>query len=196
NLSLQLSGEGHEITPSPIPDLYVGSPLVLAIKSKHLPKQVTLVGSLNGRPWQTNLDVPNHTLSKNVETESNTQSGIHVQWARKRIASLLTRRSLSRDIKVKDQLKGDVLRLALQHHLVSPFTSLVAVDTTPVRPLNKQALTHKLKTNAPKGTTFGLPKTATSLRLYNWLGLLCVALAALMTVLQRRRNLAGAVIRI
>ena len=199
------SNNSHEITPSPIPDIYSGSPLVLALKSKRLPKQIMLVGSLNGRPWQADLEVPahgfrNNALTNNTETESNintiSHTGIHVQWARKRIASLLTQRSLSRDIKVKDQLKGDVLKLALQHHLVSPFTSLVAVDTTPVRRPGKQALSHKLKTNTPKGTTFGMPKTATPLRLYNWLGLLCVALAALMTFFQRRRNLDSAFIRI
>ncbi len=214
NLRLELpddnQGASHEVTPSPIPDLYAGSPLVLAIKSKHLPKQITLSGSLNGRPWQTDLDMPDYELMEkslagtelknNLEIESineeTTHSGIHVQWARKRIASLLTQRSLSRDVKVKGQLKGDVLKLALQHHLVSPFTSLVAVDTTPVRPQNKQAFAHKLKINAPRGTTFGLPKTATPIRLYNWLGLLCVALAALMALFRRRRNLDSALIRI
>ena len=213
NLAIQFPGESHgnplnndhEVTPSPIPDLYAGSPLVLAIKSKQLPKHITLVGSLNGRPWQTDLEVPDNVfidsaLINNAETESNINtikhSGIHVQWARKRIASLLTQRSLSRDVEVKDQLRGDVLKLALQHHLVSPFTSLVAIDTTPVRTPGIQALSHKLKNNAPKGTTFGLPKTATPLRLYNWLGLFCVALAALMTLFQRRRNLDRTLIRI
>jgi hypothetical protein len=193
---------------------------VLAIKSNRLPKQISLSGSLNGRPWQTNLDVPDYDLlgkkvvekslvekslsgtglKNNAETEikneSNKQSGIHVQWARKRIASLLTQRSLTRDVEVKDQLKADVLKLALQHHLVSPFTSLVAVDTTPVKPQSQKTLSHKLKTNAPKGTTFGLPKTATPWRLYNWLGLVCLILAALMTVFQSRMKLDNASIRI
>ncbi|MBV1930090.1 MAG: marine proteobacterial sortase target protein [Porticoccaceae bacterium] len=211
NLRLELPDDDHgtsyEVTPSPIPDLYAGSPLVLAIKSKHLPKQITLSGSLNGRIWQTDLDVPDYQfLEKSlvekslsgteIKNGSNTQSGIHVQWARKRIASLLTQRSLSRDMKVKDQLKGDVLKLALQHHLVSPFTSLVAVDTTPVKPQSQKTLSHKLKTNAPKGTTFGLPKTATPWRLYNCLGLLCLILAALTTLFQHRMKLGSASIRI
>ena len=99
-------------------------------------------------------------------------------------------------MKVKDQLKGDVLKLALQHHLVSPFTSLVAVDTTPVKPQSQKTLSHKLKTNAPKGTTFGLPKTATPWRLYNCLGLLCLILAALTTLFQHRMKLGSASIRI
>ncbi len=198
NLHLELPDDdqraNHEVTPSPIPDLYAGSTLVLAIKSKYLPKQLSLVGSLNGRPWQTDLEVPKQGLSSSSETK--TQSGIHVLWARKQIASLLTERSLTRDMKVKDELKRDVLKLALQHHLISPFTSLVAVDTTLVKPQTQKTLSHQLKTNAPKGTTFGLPKTATPAQLYSWLGLLCLILAALMGIILQRKSLSCAPIHV
>ena len=51
--------------------------------------------------------------------------------------------------KSRDLVKQDIVTLALQHHLVSDFTSLVAVDVTPTRPeseqLNSQSIVKKRK---------------------------------------------------
>ena len=44
-----------------------------------------------------------------------------------------------------------VLDVALAHHLVSKYTSLVAVDSEPVRPTDKSLVTHEMKTNLPEG---------------------------------------------
>ncbi|MEQ1626485.1 MAG: marine proteobacterial sortase target protein, partial [Nitrospira sp.] len=77
-----------------------------------------------------------------------------------------------------------VLDVALPHHLVSKYTSLVAVDVTPVRPLDKTLQAHAMKTNLPDGqdyqAIFGLPQTATSGQLQILLGL-ATLLAARVT---------------
>jgi Ca-activated chloride channel family protein len=63
-------------------------------------------------------------------------------------------------------LRQAVLDVALPHHLVSKYTSLVAVDVTPVRPTDKTLIGHAMKTNLPDGqdyqAIFGLPRTATN----------------------------------
>ena len=77
-----------------------------------------------------------------------------------------------------------VLDVALAHHLVSKYTSLVAVDSEPVRPTDKSLVTHAMKTNLPEGedyqAIFGLPKTATSWQLQLLLGLSAFFAAGLL----------------
>ena len=61
---------------------------------------------------------------------------------------------------------------ALEHHLVCRFTSLVAVDKTPVRTLD-QALKTQLPAGWEYGQVFGrMPQTATPTALYLLLGTL------------------------
>jgi Ca-activated chloride channel family protein len=71
-------------------------------------------------------------------------------------------------------LRQSILDLALKHHLVSRYTSLVAVDVTPVKPDGQALHTHALKTNLPHGmqykAIFGWPQTATPATLYLVLG--------------------------
>ncbi|HKC93140.1 MAG TPA: hypothetical protein VKB81_03865, partial [Nitrospira sp.] len=77
-----------------------------------------------------------------------------------------------------------VLDVALAHHLVSKYTSLVAVDTEPIRPTDKTLVLHAMKTNLPEGqgyqAIFGLPKTATSGQAQILLGLILLTLALLL----------------
>ena len=80
--------------------------------------------------------------------------------------------------------RQSVLDVALAHHLVSKYTSLVAVDVEPVRPTDQSLVTHAMKTNLPEGqdyqAIFGLPKTATSGQLQILFGLAACALASLV----------------
>jgi Ca-activated chloride channel family protein len=76
-----------------------------------------------------------------------------------------------------------VLAVALTHHLVSKYTSLVAVDKEPIRPTNKDLLAQAVATNLPEGqqyqAIFGLPKTATNGRFQILFGLALLIVAAL-----------------
>ena len=49
----------------------------------------------------------------------------------------------------EDEVRPAVLELALEHHLVSPYTSLVAVDVTPVRPGDEALTSHPLADESP-----------------------------------------------
>jgi Ca-activated chloride channel family protein len=72
--------------------------------------------------------------------------------------------------------------VALRHHVVGRYTSLVAVDVTPARPGDKSLAQAALKTNLPQGedytAIFGLPGTATPATLQVVAGLLFFLLAA------------------
>jgi Ca-activated chloride channel family protein len=65
-----------------------------------------------------------------------------------------------------DEVKRQVVAVALAHHLVSAYTSLVAVDVTPTAPPGSPAQKSALPVNLPEGLVYdalagGLPQTAT-----------------------------------
>jgi Ca-activated chloride channel family protein len=110
-----------------------------------------------------------------------------VHWARGKIAGLLdTRRTGSPD----DEIRRAVLELALAFHLVSPYTSLVAVDVTPVRPGSEDLHTLALETNLPHGwdytAVFGLGQGATAGPIHLALGLAAFLLAGALGIAARR----------
>jgi Ca-activated chloride channel family protein len=83
-----------------------------------------------------------------------------------------------------------VLELAQAFHLVSPYTSLVAVDVTPVRPGSEDLHTLALETNLPHGwdytAVFGLGQGATAGPLDLALGLAALLLAGAFSLVARR----------
>jgi len=74
-----------------------------------------------------------------------------------------------------------VVETALTHHLVSKFTSLVAVDKTPARPAGEGLDSEQVANLMPHGQSsaaiFGFPATATSAELLQLSGLALLLLA-------------------
>jgi Ca-activated chloride channel family protein len=114
-------------------------------------------------------------------------SGLAVHWTRAKIAFLMDqRRAGAPEAAVRDA----VLDLALRHHLVSAYTSLVAVDVTPARPDGAPLASHALETNLPAGwqyeAVFGAGQGATAGRLHMVLGLAALGAAAALWRWQAR----------
>jgi len=130
--------EAAEVLPDPLPDLYLGEPVVAAMKLSANPERGLLEGNLGNLLWKSNLSLK----------RSGQQEGLGVFWARERIRQWM--RGLARGDDPA-AVRDAVLELALEHHLVSPYTSLVAVDETPVRPLEASHQSHALKHNLPAG---------------------------------------------
>ena len=65
-----------------------------------------------------------------------------------------------------DETRADVIATAMEHHLVSKYTSLVAVDKTPARPAGDPLSSEQVPNLLPYGQSmnaiFGFPATATS----------------------------------
>ena len=89
-----------------------------------------------------------------------------------------------------ESLRQAILDVALAHHLVSQYTSLVAVDVTPVRPQQHSLQSHVIKTNLPDGqqyeAIFGLSQTATNGRLHLLIGIGSLAFTWFLWTLERR----------
>jgi Ca-activated chloride channel homolog len=118
-------------------------------------------------------------------------AGLSSYWAGGRLAALLDRRRTGTP---EEEIRRPVLELALTHHLVTPYTSLVAVDVTPVRPADQSFESHALKTNLPDGwdytAVFGLGQGATDAPTHLLYGLIaCLLAVALATASRSARKI-------
>ena len=150
------------------------------------------------KPWRTALPL----------TSPRPAPGIAKVWARRKIQALSDAVHYGADRKAVQEA---VTRVALTHHLISRYTSLVAIDVTPVRPENAPVARRDVPLNLPRGwdyekvtgeaavqpakfragllrgTAFALPQTATPAQLKMLLGALALVLSGLTLWLYRRR---------
>lgn len=155
-------------------DVYAGDPLTIAAKLPSIPKGVlTLTGRSGGGAWTRQLPLQ-------VVADS---SGIAKLWARERIGELSRQKKLGGDAA---ESESQIVSLALKHHLVSEYTSLVAIDETPVRPVGADLRAQQVPTSAPRGSawaqTTGFAPTATNAPLLLLIGLMCLGFALALRV--------------
>ena len=162
NVELRL-GDGTipDYWPVNIGDLYAQEPVMVAVKLKSSLHQshndeLIVSGTLGGQFWQRRL-----TLQRDAKGK-----GIDLLWARKQIAALL----LSKNGSNSDRIKRQVTQVALDYHLVSPYTSLVAVDKTPSRPYGEASVDAHSSTILPLGVPSTWPQTGSESRLYMAIG--------------------------
>ncbi len=157
-----------EMFPARIPDLYLGEPVIVTLRAGALPARGVLRGRLGAQTWTQEIWIQ----------DARSGAGLAVHWARAKISALLDRRRAGAPA---DEVRIAVIDVALRHHLVTPYTSLVAVDVTPARPEADALRSHAVPTNLPHGwdytAVFGLGQGATSGRLRLALGLVALVLA-------------------
>lgn len=141
------AGAKVEASPSTIADLYAGETIVVATKGTPKSGIVTIKGLVDGQAWQRSL---------NLET-AQTGKGIGKLWARSKIADIEAERirkaGLATTSEAYIKAKDDIVALALEHHLVSPHTSLVAVDTTVSRTAGEKLNRRNIPLMVPAGWT-------------------------------------------
>ncbi|MDY7095202.1 MAG: marine proteobacterial sortase target protein [Acidobacteriota bacterium] len=128
-----------ETWPQRLPDLYSGEPVVLAARLDQLAGEVEVTGQRGGQPWSVVLD-----LGGGAD-----RAGVSQLWARRKIAHLMDQKA--RRALPEDEVRRQVVEVALRHHLVSKYTSLVAVDVTPVRPATESLDQEAVPTELPRG---------------------------------------------
>jgi Ca-activated chloride channel homolog len=179
DLNLQWpDGLSPDLASSMPADVYAGDPVVILARLPRAPSgALTLSGSIHGAQWT-------HAISITPATE---QAGLSKLWARERIADMSRQIQFGGD---KEQLRAAIVNLALTHHLVSEFTSLVAIDDEIVRPLGSSGHVEQPPTSAPAGSywaTAGFAKTATPADLLLLCGLLSLACGSFMVWNSYRR---------
>jgi Ca-activated chloride channel family protein len=170
---------GADVWPRVIPDLYAGEPVIVSAQynANAGSGNIALSGRREGAIWGTLLP----------STSTANQPGVGVLWARAKIDALM---DAGRRGAPEPEIRSAVLDVALTHHLVSKFTSLVAVDVTPTKPADVNATTGAVPGNIPDGLTGfdQLPRTATPAMAAMLGGTGALFLAALLLVLLRYRR--------
>lgn len=168
-----------EAWPKRVPDLYLGEPIVVSALLDKAEGEIRLSGLRGDAPWSATLPLASAREGR----------GMGVLWAREKIASHID--SL-RDGAKEEEVRDAVVEIALAHHLVSKYTSLVAVDKTPVRPKADALQSGAIPTNLPEGWEYGkvfgeLPQGATD-SLWNLLAGFLTLLLAIGLYLTARRT--------
>ena len=175
--NIDVSWPGGTITeayPEVVPDLYLGEPVTVRARAA-VPFQpgatVRVSGNSVAGAWSRELPLQS----------GGDHPGIAALWARAKIAALHDEERQGAD---RDLVRNAVIDTAIRHHLVSKYTSLVAVDKTPVRPVGDALATEQVPNLLPWGQSmnaiFGFPATATNAAVLQRRGLLLLLAALLM----------------
>lgn len=188
NIDLQWpSGTIVDSYPAIVPDLYLGEPVSVRVKASGPLRpgdSLRIAGDSMAGAW-----------TRDVALSINSQSpGVGALWARARIADLLDKQRRGAGA---DETRAAIIDTALAHHLVSKYTSLVAIDKTPVRPTGDPLLKKQVPNLMPHGQSgsaiFGFPATATNAPGLRRMGVitLLAALLLLLASAPRRKVIHG-----
>lgn len=186
DIKLNISEKSVEYFDNPIPDLYVGEPVTVALRGKELSRMVSLNGRIGNTPWQSTVNLDRGYANDGVSTA----------WARKKIITLSEGYHEAYSQSEKEVYKSQIVGVSILHHLVSQFTSLVAVDVTPV---NQGGMLHQeqLKNNLPHGWSkqkpeplmmaqIRLPQTATASIMHLLFALMFLIIGMILKVRRAR----------
>ena len=115
-----------EVYPKRVPDVYESSPLVLTGRfTKPVAGDLVVRGRAAGRDWSRRVRVDFSQAAKNDG------AGLPSAWARQKIEDL-SNTSPKTGVSGEEQtdLREEITRVALDYHLMSQYTSFVAVEPT------------------------------------------------------------------
>ena len=182
---------GSEVYPQTVPNLYAGEPVVVSARVPTLNSIVAIRGHSGGEKWVRSLNLA-----------AAPQGEIALIWARAKVESLKDAMIRGGDY---EKLEKAITQVALEHHLITDYTSLVAVDKTPARPEDERLEATEVPLQVPEGQTVdprmlkpspavrvgslafasGYPTTATPAPLRLLLGLAALLMAAAMLLWRR-----------
>ena len=130
--------DAFDVEPLAVPDLFAQRPLILFGKYRHAQGTIAVTGNTADGAYKKII-----LVSSKSADEGN--SALQYLWARERIARLDDYGKLGGDV------KGEVTKLGLRYHLMTQYTSFVAVDTV-VRDTG-EAVTVKQPLPLPEGVS-------------------------------------------
>lgn len=157
--------------PSRLPDLYRGEPLLAVARLDGVRGTLRANGTSSDAPWSVALPLD----------RAKPASGIARLWAQRKADDLQRQLELGADA---DSTRAAIVQLAIEHHIVTPYTSLVAIERTPSAPLDVDPTAVRIANGVPEGSV-GFAATATPATLEALLGLLLLAVAAAVALVGR-----------
>jgi len=136
-IEVRWSDPSAEAWPARAPDLYLGEPLVLTARSRDAGGPVSVSGSRGGGTWEDSF--PKAGKLKGA--------GIDKLWARRKIQGLTDSLQEGADA---GEVRRAIVELGLRHHLVTDYTSLVAVDEQATAPRGVKPVRRVVPVNPPR----------------------------------------------
>ena len=136
--------------PAPIPDLYVGEPIMVITKSDQPIGEIRVTGKLAGSPWQRIINASGAPTAHSIDKI----------WAREKIEFLQSRQIIG-GIPI-EQVKKEITALGVLHQLATRYTSFIAVEDEPSRPIDRSAKASAPPNLMPKGNTMTVPMPNTA----------------------------------
>ncbi len=152
-------GMKAEMWPARLPDLYAGEPVIFTARAPDTAPEsqdaIAITGLIGAARWQGTLSLRGGKATP----------GVSKLWARDKISGLMDTLHEGGDA---NDVRRQVVTLGLGHHLVTKYTSLIAVDVTPSRPQAEPLKRRKVPHNLPEGWEYdkvfgGVPEDATRL---------------------------------
>lgn len=185
DLSLEWEGSAPAgVHPPVLPDLHAGEPLIVSARLAPgtTPGRPTLVGRGPLGPLRQPLQ---------VLPPSPAGSGVAVRWARARVETLLDSLQEGADAA---GVRRDVVQVSKSFGIVTPFTSLVAVEEFPTATGEARAVRVPISLPAGSGASGSLPQGGTYAALQLLFGLILTAVGGALLLCDRlitRRRLRG-----
>jgi Ca-activated chloride channel family protein len=145
------AGKRIELYPTPLPDLYAGEPVTFAVRLEgvdlgKLDGQLLVTGNAVEGPWQQRVALTGLTNAP----------GVAALWARAKLTQIEDGLYRVRDNDIdRTAIRAEALALALEHQLVTRYTSLVAIDEAVARPRDENLQSGEVARDLPAGWDAG-----------------------------------------
>jgi len=158
-------GQHAESYPAVIPDLYAGDSLFVTARLNSPITEVTVCGQLNGQGWEYTQPLPKQHANADIAR----------LWARKKIATINDNQLLGLPF---NEVREQILDVALQYGLLSRFTALVAVDPEPARSAAENLSRSEVASLQPKTMQLQLAQGSLGWQLQLLLGVIALLVSA------------------
>jgi Ca-activated chloride channel homolog len=179
--------ETADVYPARLPDLFLNQPLLIYGRmTKGMTGTVHLTARAGNQPYEATI--------KFDASQATFHPGITTLWARQRVEDLMDDWRHA-DEKDQAEIRSTIMAHAIRYHLVTKFTSLVAVEEVVVNPggqSNKAAVPTELPSGWKMDKVFGAPATGTADEFFEMLGLVLLIAGSALYLLGRKVRL-GAV---
>lgn len=138
DLAVRWDDPAAEAWPERIPDLYLGEPLIVTVR-QGVAGAVSVSGSRDSGVWEDSFPAPARVHG----------AGLDKLWAQRKVEGLLDGLDLG-TAPDRDEAQREVTALGLRHHLVTRFTSLVAVDVERTTPAGVELVRGVVPVNRPR----------------------------------------------
>ena len=163
--------EELSLYPQVLPDIYLDQPVVLSYRYDGVadqPEPLTIKGRLGSD--ETGLE---QIWSQALPVSSHLTMGLNKLWARAKIKNIESWWYTNTEYlpeELPDIMQAKITETALSAKIISRFTSLVAVDVTPSKPMGKQSKAVDVLNAKAQHLVGQLPQTSLGLGIYGWLG--------------------------